>query len=358
MQSKIARTFIYKKMRHQFLYFRLLLVFVFMQTIAMQAETSRDSISYVPEVHGVIRGRWELETQDGYSHFQVRNARVSIEGYAAPIITYKINSDFCDRGKIMLLDAYATVMPLKGLDILLGQYRMPFGIESFRGPGGYYFNNRSYIGKNVNNYRAVGLSVGYTLPKLPLSVEGGIFNPTEMDDHTTWVKKYAYAARIIYRPKNWLFATGFESIRPSTIRINLVSATLGWIYNRFYVEGEYMVRCYTHNSHKTTQAYNIFANYDFHLKKGLFDNISVQARFDGMSDLANGIEFVSDNNSKLETTANGRRRVTVGGTLDYKYKRLRAAVRLNFEKCWYNHKIEKINRGAGDMLSAELIVKF
>lgn len=315
-----------------------------------------DSISYIPEFHGVLRGRWELDTKDGYSHFQVRNARVSLEGNAAPIIKYKFNVDLCDRGKIMLLDAFATISPLKKFDILVGQYRMPFGIESFRGPGGYYFNNRSYIGKHINNYRAVGLSAAYTLEKVPLTFEGGVFNPTQMDDHTTWVKKYAYAGRAIYRPSSWTIAGGFESIIPGDVRINLASATLGWQMERFYIEGEYIARWYTHNSHKTTHGYNIFANYGLPLKKGLFDTWSFQARFDGTTALASGFADTETPEGKLKTTFDGRKRLTVGSTLDYKFKFIRAAVRLNYEKCWFDHKAP--GNSKEDVLSAELIVKF
>lgn len=323
----------------------------------LAAWAENETFSYVPEIHGVFRGRWELETHDGYSHFQVRNARVSVSGNAAPIISYMLNTDLCDRGKIMLLDAYVKVNPVKGFDITVGQYRMPFGIESFRGPGGYYFNNRSFIGKHVNNYRAVGASVGYTLPKQPLSFEAGVFNPTVMDDQTTWVKKYAYAGRIVYKPSHWVLATGFESIRPADVRINLASATVGYSYGHFYAEGEYMARWYTNSAHKTTQSYNFFANYDFPLKKGFFDIWSVQARFDGMTDLASGSQSDPDVKGKLSTTAAGRKRLTVGTTLDYKYKRIRAAVRLNFEKYWYDNNVEP-SLGNGDVLSAELIVKF
>ena len=337
----------------------ILFFFSFILSLPFTVDThEKDSVefSYIPNIHGVFRGRWEIETQDGYSHFQVRNARVSVDGKVAPILSYMINTDLCDRGKILLLDAYATVTPVRGLDIRVGQYRMPFGIESFRGPGSYFFNNRSYIGKHVNNYRAVGLSVGYTLPKAPLTFEAGVFNPTVMDDQMTWVKKYAYAGRVVYKPGGWTFATGFESIIPDSVRINLASATIGWGAGNFYAEAEYMTRCYSNRTHKLTQAYNIFANYDFHLPKGIFDILSVQARFDGMTDLASGTSPVNDL-GRLETTAYGRKRLTLGSTLDYKYKRLRAAIRLNYEKCWYDHHVVP-SRGNGDTFSAELIVKF
>lgn len=335
---------------------KLFLSFLF-ALLSISAWAENDSISYVPKVHGVFRGRWEIETVDGYSHFQVRNARISLDGNVAPIISYKINVDLCDRGKFSFLDAYAKITPVKNLDLQVGQYRMPFGIESFLGPGSYYFNNRSYIGKQVNNYRAVGVSVGYTLKQQPVTFETGIFNPTMIDDHTGWVKKYAYAGRVMYKPGDWLVAGGFESIMPEKVRINLASATLGWGHDRFYIEGEYMVRWYTHKAHKTTYAYNLFAVYNLPLKKSFFDTLSFQTRFDGMTNLASGYfnDILID--GKLPTTAVGRRRLTLGSTLDYKFKFIRVAVRLNYEKCWFNHSVEYL-RGDGDVISAELIVKF
>lgn len=321
------------------------------------ASASRQKdFSYVPEVHGVFRGRWDLETTSGYSRFMVRNARVNVEGKVAPIVSYMVNIDFCDRGKVLPLDVYTTLGPVKNFKFLVGQYRMPFGVESFRGPASQYFNNRSFIGKHVNNYRAVGVSAGYTLPMLPLSIEAGAFNPTTIDDHTHWVKKYAYAGKMTYRHSGWLASAGFESLLPGDVRINLVSATLGWGMDNFYVEGEYMARMYTHNSHKTTQAYNLFANYSLPLRKGLFNEVSFQARFDGMTDLSSGTDGV-DTAGKLATTQAGRKRLTVGSTLDYNYKWLRAAIRLNYEKFWYDHNASP-TVGNGDMLSAELIVKF
>ena len=48
------------------------------------AETA-EQISYVPNIHGVMRARWELDTEHGDNRFQVRNARVSLDGKIAQI---------------------------------------------------------------------------------------------------------------------------------------------------------------------------------------------------------------------------------------------------------------------------------
>lgn len=330
-------------------------IVILLTALTVSAEDS--DFSYLPNFHGAIRGRWEMETATGYSHFQVRNARISVDGMVAPNLSYMINTDFCDRGKMTILDAYAMLRVLKRLDIKVGQYRMPFGWESFRGPGGYFFNNRSFIGKQVNNYRAVGISAGYSLEKAPVTAEAGIFNPTTIDDHSRWTKTYAYAGRVIYKPSAFIFATGFESILPGDVRINLFALTASWEYERFFVEGEYMLRWYTHKTHATTHAYNVFANYALPLHKSVFNTLSFQARFDGMSNLASGVTPLLPN-GKLETTSPAARRITLGATLDYKYKRIRAAVRLNFEKYWFDNKAKEPVIGEGDVINAEFIIKF
>jgi len=43
-----------------------------------------DEVDYRPNVHGTIRSRFEVATESGDYRFQVRNARVSIDGMVAP----------------------------------------------------------------------------------------------------------------------------------------------------------------------------------------------------------------------------------------------------------------------------------
>lgn len=295
-----------------------------------------------------------METEEGSSRFQVRNARLSVEGNVAPIISYKFQTDLCDRGKMKILDAFATITPVKSVKIKAGQYRMPFGMDSFRGPGTYYFNNRSYIGRRINNVRAVGFSVGYTLPKTPLTFEAGVFNPTSIADHEKWVKKYAYAGKITYSPGSWRFTTGAESLMPEDIRINLFGASAGWGYDRFYAEAEYMCRVYTGKSHPTTHGVNVFADYGIPLRKSLFDTWSFQARFDSMSDLASGSGAVD---GLLPTTDPARQRLTLGTSLDYRYRKVRAAIRFNYEFIFHDSDIA-LDQGDDDKVSVELIIKF
>ena len=60
---------------------------------------------YLPKVHGTIRSKYELQTTTGMQRFQVRNARVSLDGKVLPVIAYKAEIDLSDEGSIKMLDA-------------------------------------------------------------------------------------------------------------------------------------------------------------------------------------------------------------------------------------------------------------
>jgi hypothetical protein len=49
--------------------------------------------------------------------------------------------------------------------------------------------------------------------------------------------------------------------------------------------------------------------------------------------------------------------VTIGSTLAYKQKGLKGAIRLSYEKYFYQHNVAAPT-GEGDKITAELIVKF
>ena len=113
-------------------------------------------------IHGTIRSKYELQTEEGEHRFEVRNARVSIDGSLSPIIYYKAEIDLCDEGKIKMLDAYTRLKPWQTMQFTIGQMRVPFTIDAHRSPHQQYFANRSFIAKQVGNVRDVGAALGYT----------------------------------------------------------------------------------------------------------------------------------------------------------------------------------------------------
>lgn len=77
-----------------------------------------DKVDLTPKVHGTIRGKYEYQTEEGDGRFQVRNARVSLEGKVAKAVEYKAEIDLSDEGQIKMLDAYTKSSLLEDLILL------------------------------------------------------------------------------------------------------------------------------------------------------------------------------------------------------------------------------------------------
>lgn len=310
---------------------------------------------YIPKIHGVVRTRWEGEFGDGFAQrFQVRNARVSVEGNVLPDVSYFVRIDACDQGKMLILDAWTRWGFAKQWHVQAGQFRVPFAVDCFRGPGSYYFANRSFLGRRILNMRAVGAQLTYKCATLPLTIAAGVFNSTEKSNHDTWQRNMTYAVKTLYKIDNVTFAGSYLSMEPDVVRINMIGAAVTWQTGRWIVEGEYEDKYYTGNAYNTVHAWNVFASYAIPLMHVTFNQLSFQARFDGMTDHSKG---KCNDEGLLITDECSRRRITVGSTLAFMNKPVRAAIRLNYEKYFYDsHDI--IPQGSDDKIVAELVVKF
>jgi len=312
---------------------------------------------YTPKIHGVLRTRWEGEWGNGVEfgqRFQVRNARLSVAGNILPSVNYFMQIDACDKGKMKILDAWAQWAFASNWKIRAGQFRVPYAVDCFRGPGSYYFANRSFMVKDMLNMREVGARIGYYGVKVPLTVEAGIFNSAAMGDHEVWQCDMNYAAKASLRICNVTLSASYISIEPDSIRINLIDGAATWQCGRWIVEGEYQNKHYAHHSHKAAHGWNLFSSYSIPLQHATFNNLSFQARYDGMTDHSTGKR---NEWGALVTDDPMRQRVTIGSTIGLVQKTVKAAIRLNYEKYFYKTGATAL-RGDSDKIVAELIVKF
>ena len=129
--------------------------------IPVVADDDDDKVDLTPKVHGTIRGKYEYQTEEGDGRFQVRNARVSLEGNVTKIVSYKAEIDLSDEGQIKMLDAYTRLKPVRGLDFTIGQMRVPFTIDAHRSPHMQYFANRSDMagGSTLGNLAMAQMSM-------------------------------------------------------------------------------------------------------------------------------------------------------------------------------------------------------
>ncbi len=335
---------------------RILILLLLTATAATTWAADEAKPNHMPAIHGALRARYEYSPADEAGRFQMRNARLMLSGNVAPEINYFIQTDLCDRGTMKILDAWGRLRLWNTLALQGGQFRLPFGTDCFKTPGSYIFPNRSFVGKEMNNVRGVGAKLAYTFtfPTSSLVIEGGAFNPTAITDQDVWVKTLAYAAKAQYTMGNMTFATGLQTISPDSVRINLLGGSATWACGRWVVEGEYINKHYTHNRHKTSHGYNVWADYHFPVKAGVFNQASFQTRFDGMTDHSTGAR---NDHGELTTNNKGRNRVTAGATLTYLSSPARCDLRVSYEKYFYRRCVNP-TPADDDKICAELVVKF
>lgn len=329
------------------------------EPIAISAVTFPDEVKnmYVPKVHGVIRTRWEGEFGEERfgQRFQVRNARVNVGGNVMRQLSYFIQADFSDRGKVLFLDAWGQWEFNSHWKIRAGQFRVPYGTDCFRAPGTYYFANRSFLAKNILNLRDVGVRVGYYgSGKLPLTVEAGVFNSADKSNHEVWQRQMNYAVKASYRIGDFTLSPSFISYQPHDVRINIAGGAVTWQSGRWIAEGEYANKHYTNSAHRAVDAWNLFASYTLPLKNVALDQLSFQGRFDGMTGHSTG---TSDESGHLTTDNPARRRITAGVSAAHVAGTLKGLVRINYEKYFYNRGVAA-PQGSDDKIVAELVIKF
>lgn len=310
----------------------------------IQEGTKEDNF-YAPHVHGTIRGKWEYQTEENEHRFEVRNARVSLDGNVTRHVSYKAEIDLSEEGEIKMLDAYTRIKPMKNFQFTIGQMRVPFTIDAHRSPAEQYFANRSFIAKQVGNVRDVGATVGYTFQgKYPLTIEGGLFNGSGLTGQKDfWTKSVNYSAKATWKmPAHFTLEGSVQKIEPDKIAILMSDVGLYYETNNFHIEGEYLYKHYDKNAFHGVNAFDFFANYDqwFHSREDdrkLFKKISYLLRCDYMDDHSNGTR-VDDGNGNMVLTVNDakRTRLTGGITLSFAKKGFNADLRINYEKYFYD----------------------
>ncbi len=93
------------------------------------AAYSQDTIvaksEYIPDIDVILKVKSEFDLDNSLMRFEVRNARFGLKGKINDFMSYKIELDLSDEGKMKMLDAYVKFTPLKNLDIYLGQRKIP-----------------------------------------------------------------------------------------------------------------------------------------------------------------------------------------------------------------------------------------
>lgn len=303
-------------------------------TVSAQINISKESL---PEIHGTIRAKYEYEPPIDKGRFEIRNARLSVEGKVISIVRYKAEIDLSDEGKIKMLDAYVRIQP-KDWKFTVGQMRVPFTIDAHRSPHLQLFANRSFIAKQVGNVRDVGASVSWTSRwPTPVTLEGGIFNGSGLTDQKDfWTNNYNFSFKAQTLIANQFNVTlSCQKANAGDVNVIMWDAGAYWQTSRWHIEGEYLRKNYSHNAFTPVNAVDAFASYRLPLKKGL-TSISFLGRYDYMSDHSKGNK---DSDGKLKIDDPERHRLTGGITLSLGTSKLQSDIRLNYEQYFYKKNI-------------------
>ncbi len=307
-------------------------------TVSTGAEKAKSP--YIPDFHGTIRAKYEYEPTINKGRFEIRNARLSVEGKIIPIVRYKAEIDLSDEGSIKMLDAYIRLQPKERLKFTFGQMRVPFSIDAHRSPHLQYFANRSFIAKQVGNVRDVGVAASWTFgARTPITLEGGIFNGSGLTNFKNfWTSDYNFSLKsqiCLWRQFNIVLSC--QKAKASDVNTYMYDGGIYWENSRWHIEAEYLRKHYANDAFRPVNAVDAFAAYRLPLKRNKMA-LSFLGRYDYMSDHSKGSK---DENGILLVDDPERHRLTGGMTLSLGKGALQADIRLNYEQYFYNKGVEQ-----------------
>ncbi len=303
----------------------------------------KEKVDWMPKIHGTLRSKFEYQTSEKESRFEVRTARISVTGDLTPIVSYKAEIDLCDEGSIKMLDAYTRLKPWKGFQFTIGQKRVPFTIDAHRSPHEQYFANRSFIAKQVGNVRDVGAEIGYRCNVgFPIVIEAGLFNGSGLTNQKNyWTNSINYSAKAQFLlPIGLNVVASVQKVKPDNVDVIMYDGGLTYHHGPFIAEVEYLYKHYADDAFKAVHAFDSFVSYDIPIRKSVIKKISPLVRYDFMTDHSDGKRYLDgEENEEGELIINDykRGRLTGGVTISLS-KPFMSDIRVNYEKYFYHEK--------------------
>ncbi len=336
-------------------------------TCLAQEEKPVDKSQYLPQIHGQLRGKYEYEPDLNASRFELRNARVSVEGNLPFRSSYKVEVDLYDETELKMKEASVSINPWKTLQFTIGHMRLPFTIDAHRTPTSQYFANRSFIAKQTGNMYDVGAKVGYTFKnsagKKVAVIDAGLYNGSSLNDEKVdWHSDWSYSARLqLYPVDGLVIMPSIQHMAIATHQAHYTSVDIGAYYERkgWHVEGEYLHKTYNDKAFDGSSSVDAMLFYKQPIKneKAFLESISYLGRYDYMGDHSDGKSgFEEERPTRLVISDYERHRMTLGVTFGVRNPYFHTDIRINYEKYWYPHGGAK--ESEQDKFVAELSIQF
>ncbi|MBQ4278942.1 MAG: hypothetical protein IJC16_03170 [Rikenellaceae bacterium] len=346
-------------------------------------------VNYVPQIEGAVKAKFELSTYDGKFRFNVRNSRFGVKGLVSPHMSYKMQVDFSNEGKLSVLDAY--VAYAQGhFEFVLGQQQYRFSADLDRGPSTNYFANRSFLAKYLTSYysidgdgratvktigsRDIGARLTYkSRTEVPFRVLVGAFNGSGINN-PEWqdgvnvmtrlevggekeglcgaISYYNGQSPSVQRPSG---ADGVESYHQ---KMQLIGGGLRYLDDHVYAEAEYAQRRLK-GAARTTEV--MHAAYVQGFYKFVMPPSWAVVRYlapIGRWDMGSNVDY-------LNTADNGHEwfsanRMTLGLNIGFVETLLRSELRVNYEKYFLKRKPGDFARNPllQDKFTIEIVASF
>ncbi len=308
----------------KFLLFLFLLA-SFNQKGAYSQDSSVVKSEYIPDLDVILKVKAEYDLDHSLMRFEVRNARFGLKGKINNYMSYKIELDLSDEGKMKMLDAYVKFTPLEILIFYLGQRKIPFSTDYMRNPAENIFANRSFLAKYINDgLRDIGFYIDYKIEtSVPVDILFGAVNGTG-NNNPQWIEKPNLVGRLSIGPETGFRATGNVYYGEADYRYHLamLGGELRYTYGKIFIESEYISLNYTDtlDARIHNDGLYIHSYYNFILEGKMIRMISPTARWD----------FIGSSIFRNEIDAN---RLTFGVNMGFRTKRqFYSEIRLNYEK--------------------------
>lgn len=330
-----------------------------------------------PKIYGSLRAKFEWNTSGGDVRFQLRNARLGVMGNFNPYISYKLEVDFSDAGKINPTNMYIRYNTPNRFFFTIGHIKSPWGLDITRSINQYHFVNRAFLSKQIVAYsRDLGMTVSYLgkSKATPFEATIGVFNSTGYSV-PTFQKGLSAVAQVSVKPhKNWYISAGFNTRdadaqyynQTASSTFDTVQVARSFLYDLatyvtwrgLHLEAEVVYKSYSANYAPATWAYQLFASYDFDLKKcGALSRISPRLRYDYMGENHTWRYSLDKSNLASHRVDSERSRVTAGLTFSLD-KPFLADIQINYEKYFTPNSNRVAAEGMEDKLSIQCVVRF
>jgi phosphate-selective porin OprO and OprP len=205
----------------------------------------------------------QMEEKGKRSGFDIRRARLDIKGNITPFFSYRLQTEFADKPKI--LDAYGDIRIADYFTITAGQFKIPFSMENLASSNKLEMIDRSQVvealvarGKDVignQNGRDIGIQVGGGILKnngIPLiEYRLGAFNGSGINLADTANDAKDIVGRVVINPvKGLSFGGGYyggygKALHATVDGVSQTRNRLGfegsYVFTRFSVKGEYII---------------------------------------------------------------------------------------------------------------------